>query len=142
MFIKSFKISGFLLPRPFSFQPPHPPPSRAKKSGHSIRDILGRNSDEEEDASRSAHKGDPAASPEADRSDVTATSSKDDDEKMSVDSGSVMPDSEKDSTKTETSNRHSDLSSDEDVNVDVDDEEQLWDWWRQRWRYAHRLIEF
>nr|CAB3243409.1 ERF2 ETS domain-containing transcription factor [Phallusia mammillata] len=124
---------GFLLPRPFfPFQPPPPPPARAKKSGHSIRDILGRNSDdeeEEEEERQHASKSEASSSPEGDKStsDVTTSSSKDDDEQMSVDSGSVMPDSEKDSTKTEVSNRQSDLSSDEDVNVDVDDEEQLWD---------------
>ena len=138
-----------MLPRPFfSFQPPMPPPSslqRPRKSGHSIRDILGRSSDDEADeaekktkqpASKSECRAsrdatDLSGKPDATRAAVSCAepgpSSKDGEEGMSVDCAPALPENAK-GVKNEARSRPSDVDSDEEVNIDVEDEEQLWDW--------------
>ncbi|CAK8677839.1 unnamed protein product [Clavelina lepadiformis] len=113
---------GFLMPRSsfFGFHPPHVQSnqSRPKKSGHSIRDILGHTSDEDETTN--------------DESDVTKRSamSVDDEKSVSPDDGSRKSSSGSAPKDDEKSSRKPDAdmtSDDEDINVDVEDEEQIWD---------------
>ncbi|XP_078484078.1 transcription factor protein [Ciona intestinalis] len=140
---------GFLMPRPSFFSMPSQLTTNSRssrKAGHSIRDILGQSSDDDNsdvikngDADKSSTESDESPPKEKKESsdcdvsstsskafDVTVTSSKEADESMSVDSGSVMPDSEHE-VQVKRNSSDTDLSSDEDIQVDVEDEEQLWD---------------
>lgn len=107
---------GYLLPRaPFSF----PPPPKTKKSGHSIRDILGPMSDDDDDVSCTK----PTTSSDVSTHPITTTPAP----------PNVLNEDETIGRIDEEASKSTGVTSDvtssenEDINVDVDDEEQLWD---------------
>lgn len=124
---------GFLFPRtPFLFPPPQP---KTKKSGHSIRDILGPMSDDDDDVSKATTSSDQSTKPMTSSSaDVNgATSSTTDSIPKPFIPTPEVPTIGKPDTANhagESRTVTSDVTSsdnDEDINVDVDDEEQLWE---------------
>lgn len=109
---KQFFILGFVLPRSsyFSF---HPPPvaqqaPRPKKSGHSIRDILGDSVDDDVSSKKVEKNDSSPAPPPPEKMEAVSTA-------------------DHSSAKDDQHPTRSRESEDEDVHVDVDDEEQLWD---------------
>ena len=122
LFTREFCV-GFVLPRstffPFQSPPVIPPSQRPKKSGHSIRDILGHTDDD--------YKTIPEEKP-TDLSLRGASESRRE-EKMSTNPTAATTETTPESSSpTEmTSSKQDPDSEDEDVHVDVEDEEQLWD---------------